>query len=143
MASYMEELTAAWVGWLRHRNALQDKVISLIQKTDERFEDDEDRRRLELKQLQRSFYRVAIADKLLENPRWSSLPEAQLLDRAEKILDKRVYVPTIRGRPAEMRAPDEERLYGTVRVRWSNLLKKARVRPPDDRGGDTTQYRLR
>jgi hypothetical protein len=138
----MEELAAAWVGWVRHRNAVQDKVIQLVQQTDARFEHDADLRNVALQLLRESFYRVAIADKLLESGRYASCSAEQLLSQAECIRDKRGYKALEGARSADMRTPEEERYYSTVRVRWSNLLKRARVAAADPRGGDTSMYRL-
>lgn len=143
MSKYMEELAAAWVGWLRHRNAVQEKVINLIQAADERLQDDEELRKSELKRLQRSFYKVAIADKLREKKKFEGYSPEHLLKLADELLDKRVCVSGLRGRPSDMRTPDEERDYSAARVQWSNLLKKAQVRAADPRGGDTSRYRLR
>jgi hypothetical protein len=142
MSNYMEELTTAWVGWLRHRNAVQEKVVELVRSTDARFGTNEDRRDVELKRLQRSFYRVAIADKLFESGKFAAWSPSQLLLLADEILDKMGYVAGRRGRHSEVRTAHEERLYGTVRVRWSQLLKKARVRAADSRGGDTSHFRF-
>lgn len=141
MIDYMEELASAWVGWLRHRNAVQQKVVAVVQQTDTRFQDDEHLRQTQLKPLQRSFYRVAIADKLVESKSYGSRSPAELLNLADRMLDKKGYKPGVRGRGPDMRTADEERLYLTVRVRWSYLLKKARVRPADPRGGDTSYLR--
>jgi hypothetical protein len=141
MLDYMEELVSAWVGWLRHRDAVQIKVIRFVKQTNDRFRNDEERRQVELKRLQRSFYRVAIADKLLEMKIYSSKSPRELLGIADEILDKRGCKIGIRGRDSNMRTPSEERLYTTVRVRWSYLLKKARVRAADSRGGDTSYWR--
>ena len=143
MSNYMEALTTAWVGWIRHRNAVQNEVISLVQKTDTRFEHDEGMRKSELKRLQRSFYRVAVAEKLLEKNVTTNGSPAQLLKLADDILGKRCNIPGVRARPMDMRTQEEERYYGTVRVRWSYLLKKARVQASDDRGGDNSRSRLR
>lgn len=136
MSDYMEELATAWVGWVRHRTAVQDKVLALIQKTNARFEDDEELRKSELKRLQKSLYRVAIADRLLDKAEFCSTPPKTLLGFADVILNKRGHVPGTRGKPDDMRTPDEERYYGAARVRWCDLLKKADVPPADDRGGD-------
>lgn len=141
MSNYMGDLATAWVGWLRHRNAVQDKVISLIQKTDAQFDGDEEMRRSELKRLQRSFYRVAVAEKLLEKDVSTASSPTHFLQLADDLLDKRCHVPGMRARPANMRTPEEDRHYGTVRVRWSYLLKKVRVQAADDRGGDNSRYR--
>jgi hypothetical protein len=141
MLNYMEELTSSWVGYVRHRNAVQDKVISLVRKTDTRFGDDEELRQSELKRLQRSFYRVAIADKLLDQEQFKSSSPARLLEMADEILEKRGNVRGNRG-GSDMRTAEEERYCGTVRVRWSTLLKRARVRAADPRGGDTSHYRI-
>lgn len=141
MRDYMEELASEWVGWLRYRNAVQSKVVELVRRTDARFEANEERRQVELKRLQTSFYRVAIAEKLVEDGHLSPSTPNAALERAEQILGKLGYKPGTRGRSSEMRTADEERYYGTVRVRWSYLLKKARVRAADPRGGDTSHFR--
>ena len=141
MRDYMEELASEWVGWLRYRNAVQSKVVELVRKTDACFEADEDRRKVELKRLQASFYRVAIAEKLVEAGQFDSSSPSQALEEAEQILSKLGHKPGTRGRSSDMRTAEEDRYYGTVRVRWSNLLKKARVRAADPRGGDTSAFR--
>jgi hypothetical protein len=141
MSDYMEELASEWVGWLRYRNAVQSKVVELVRRTDFRFETDEHRRQVELKRLQASFYRVAIAEKLIEGGKFTSSSPNEVLDSAELILQKSGHKPGARDSSSEMRTAEEERHYGTVRVRWSYLLKKARVRAADARGGDTSGFR--
>lgn len=143
MATYMEELAAAFVSWFRHRDAVQDKVIRLIQKTDARFEDDEELRKSELRRLRADFCRVAIAERLLEKKDFSAASPEQLLRFANEILEKKCNVPHVRSRPKDMRTPEEERFYLGARVRWSGLLKKADVRAADNRGGDTSHLRGR
>jgi hypothetical protein len=140
--SYMEELVAAWIG-ARRRDAQEAAVISLIQKTDARFTDDEDRRQRAGKQLQMDFYRVAIAEKLGEQDAFSSRTTAQLLTEADKILAKRHHRYSMNATPNDMRTPDEQRYQDTARVRWCNLLKKAGVPAFDNRGGDTSYLRRR
>lgn len=141
MLDYMEELASAWVGWLRQRNAVQDKVVRFVQQTDSRFRKDEGQRQTELKRLQRSFYRVAIAEKLAESNVYASSSPNELLTIAGEIIDKKGHKLGVRGRLPEMRTAGEERLYSTVRVRWCYLLKKARVRAADPRGGDNSYWR--
>ena len=143
MASYMEDLTSKWVGWSRRRYAVEDEVIALVRKTDDCFDGDEERRVHHLRRLQTDFYRVAIADKLLEDERFSSYPPATRLELADEILGKRGNASGTRTPGSETRSAQEERYYGTVRVRWCYLLKKARVRAADPRGGDTSHHRMR
>jgi hypothetical protein len=142
MPSYMEELSAAFIGWLRHRDAVQDAVIRLIQKTDTRFEDDEDLRKSELQRLRNDFWRVAVAERLTDKGS-TSTSSAQLLKRAEELLAKKCYDPLVHRRPPNMRTKEEEDHYLAARVRWSGLLKKAKVRAADSRGGDTSHFRRR
>lgn len=139
MMNYMEELASAWVGWLRHRKAVQEKVVELIRRTDAQFKDDEHLRSSSLQLLRESFYRVAIAEKLVESGKYNSFSHAKLLSLAQEIRDKRGHKG---ARSRDMRTADEERYYASARVRWSNLLKKADVRAADPRGGDTSSYRI-
>lgn len=134
MTSRMGELVETWVSWVRHRDAVKGKVIELIIRTNERFEKDERERQNALKILQREFYRVALAEKLRNGSQADFWPE-KLLERAEQILDKKVHVPGLKGKPSDMRSADEERAYTAVRVRWSRLLKEAQVDASDNRGG--------
>ena len=142
MIDYMEELASAWVGWLRHRNAVQEKVIRLVQQTNARLEDDEELRSMALHLLRESFYRVAIAEKLVESGKYPGLAPDELLAHAETIRYKQGHKARDVRRSADTRTAEEERYYSTVRVRWSKLLNKAGVPAADPRGGDTSMYRL-
>jgi hypothetical protein len=135
----MEELVASWLDYARQRAALLDKISSLVRKADERFEADDIVRDTELKELQRQFYRVVLAEKLRDKEHCRELSPEGLLDAADKLLSQRVHVAHYAASP-NMRTAEEERMYGSLRVTWHNLLKKANVRAADNRGGPSNPY---
>jgi hypothetical protein len=135
----MEELVASWLDYARQRTALLDRIASLVRRTDERFEADENVRDLELKELQRQFYRVILAERLRDKEQYKMLSPEQLLNAADNLLSQRVHVPHY-APSADMRTAEEERMYGSLRVTWHNLLKKAKVRAADNRGGPSNPY---
>lgn len=135
---YLEEPAFAWVRWLERRKTARDSVIALIQKADERLANDPASRRSELKRLQRSYYRAVIASTLVKTKTHSPSPERELLEAAHNIIEKRGYT----SGSHDSRSLEEERMYGAARVRWAKLLKSARVRTADRRGGDTSKFRL-
>lgn len=129
----MEELLTSWLDYARQRAALLDRIASLVRKADERFESDEDVRDQQLKELQRQFYRVVLAEKLGEKDNHRNVSPEELLNIADGVLSKRVHAPRY-ARSADRRTAEEERMYGSLRVTWHNLLKKAKLRAADTRG---------
>lgn len=134
MSSQMQSYIQAWSNWTRERNALADKMLALVKRTDARFDEDENLRQSELKNLQHDFYKVIIADKLINLPDCELSAPADLIEAAETILNKRGHVKGRNDPIWEMRSAEEERLVNTVRVRWHLMLKKAGVRAADPRG---------
>jgi hypothetical protein len=130
----MEELVSAWVTYARQRDALLDNIVSLLRRTDDNLGHNENLRDLEMQNLKASYYRVTLAEKLRSVDEHKSLSPKELIDRAEHILWKRGHVATY-APAADMRSAEEDRMYGSLSATWSNLLKKAKVRAADNRGG--------
>jgi hypothetical protein len=137
--SQMTALVRSWIDYSRQQAAMFDRITSLVRAADERFEDDEDFRDLQLKELQRDWYRVILAEKLGTTAGYERHSPEQLLEAADGLLCKKGHGSRY-GPSAEMRTADEERMYASLRVRWSKLLKRANVRAADNRGGPFNPY---
>jgi hypothetical protein len=137
--SRMESLVKSWLDYARQRAALLHTIESLLRKTDEKFQARDDARDLQMKELQRQFYRVVLSEKLRDQDGYKDLSPEKLLNAADSLLSKRVHNPSY-ACSVDMRTAEQERMYVSLRVTWHNLLKKAKVRAADNRGGPTNPY---
>lgn len=141
----LTELVRAHVAAVREREQLRhataEAITTLIAKTDRQYSDDEARRCAELKAMQRAFYVIHLADLLRNDPENYGGTDADLLSKAEDILQKKDYQPG-RNLLKENRRTLRERQYvGSVRVRWHALMKAAGARAIDARGSSRTTPR--
>jgi hypothetical protein len=109
-------------------DALRNEMVQLLRDSDAQHIFDESGRQLALEGIQRDLYTVVLATQLKQWPEFAGVPPAKLMGEAEIILDKQRNPELLARVPSEMRTPDEERLYGALRVRWFELMKAAAIR---------------
>jgi hypothetical protein len=135
MEANMENVAKAYTNAVRLVSELRDKMANIITQVDERFGDDEEMRRVELKRVQRGFYRAILADQLRDDPQFESMSDRNLVAQADAILDKKGYVSGRSSVREGRRSSGDERLYGALRVRWGELCRWAGVSAIVSRGG--------
>jgi hypothetical protein len=135
----MTELVQSWLSYSRQQAAMLDRITSLVRVTDMKYRADEDVRHQQLKEIQNAWYRVVLAEKLALAAGRRRLSPQQLLDAADEILNKKGHGATTVP-SSQKRTAAEERMYTSLRVRWSKLLREAKVRCADTRGGPFNRH---
>lgn len=132
----MSLIARAYVETVRKTWDLRQRMADLVRFTDARLSHDEELRRSELRKVQREFYKAILADILIrDESEFAELPHRELMAHAEQILDKKGYVAGRSARRENRRTYREHQHYGTLRVRWLELIKAAGIRAIDSRGG--------
>jgi hypothetical protein len=125
----MEALAWDYLEAVDRATALRYEMTQLLRETDAQYIFDESGRQLALERLQRDLYTVILAKQLSDRPEYAGIPARKLLGEAEIVLDKERNPDLLDRPPSQMRTPDEQRMYGALRVRWFELMKLAAIRP--------------